>query len=221
MALPGHLPVLSSAIVMTRLWHLTRAALALLLVGTGAVAVWLAAGGADPPRTGALMWRDPLLEQGSWRIQSGNARWTPDGVTLRPDSNAPAMLLTAAPDSDFTFEVLAQPTSADSLYGLVIDWSPSHHSPVLVNGNGFAHVFTLVDDDARDIFGLAQWPWIRPGVAANRVRVDVRASQVEVRINQEWLVTFDRGPAAPELGLWAEGRVTFREAGLWTSEEGR
>lgn len=206
---------------MTWLWHLTRAAFVALLVGIGGVAGWITLGGADPPRAGSLRWRDPLTTQGQWRIDVGRADWTPNGVTLEPEGAAPAVLLTAAPEGDFTFEILAQPASGDTRYGLVIDWSSSRLTPVLVNGNGFVHVFQHRDGDTRDIFGLAQWPWIQPGAAANRVRVDVRAGRVEVRINHEWLAAFDRGPAAPELGLWAEGRVTFREAALWTSEEGR
>ncbi len=213
------------------LWRLARYGLGGLVLGVAALAAALALGLADPPRAGPLIWEDDF--------KHGLGRWdtiAPEGVRVAARDGAlvieftapgqTAFVLTDAPRGDFTFEVAAAQTAGESgaAYGLVFGWQgEARYAAALVNGNGYAEAWRQAGVARAVWFEWQQWPHILPGVEANRVRVDARAGQVSLRVNDERLIDA-AAEAEGRLGLVARslgsGRVVFSWARLWAGPDG-
>jgi hypothetical protein len=209
------------------LWRSAAWAFGAALLGVAGLAAALALGLADPPRAGPLVWSDDF--------QAGLGRWAFDGNpvgSLVPDPggllaefSAPgqwAAALTPAPAGDFTLEAGGAQTAGEigARYGLVFAWrDAADYAAALVNGNGYAEVFSFRAGERRVWFAFQQWPHILVGGEANRVRVDVRGPHVTVRVNDERVVEFDAPPTAGQVGVLAQsagpGRVLFNWVRLW------
>ncbi len=213
------------------LWRLATFGLALSVLAVAALATGLSLGWADPPRAGPLIWQDDF--------KAGTQRWQllpPAGGTLveqngallaefgPDDQEAWTVALTAAPEGDYTLEAAGTALGSGNAaaYGVVFGWQDAdHYAAVLVNGNGYAHVYQQAGAERRDWFVWQQSPIILYGNETNRVRVDVRAAGVTVRINDEILVA-GLPPISPgQLGVAARsgetGQVVFSWERVWGS----
>jgi hypothetical protein len=215
------------------LWRLASRGLVVCVLAVLALAGALALGVADSPRAGPLLWQDDF--------KHGTQRWTlspPTGGTLgaadgalvaafagSAGAEAPSAFgLTAAPITDYTLEVAGSAVSGESVaaYGLVYDWQDDQHfSALFIDGNGYAEAYHQAGAYRQTLFEWQQWPHILYGTDANRVRVDVRAQAVTLRINDELLAAGARAAARGQLGLAARSngpaRVVFSWVRVWAS----
>jgi hypothetical protein len=210
------------------LWRAAAWTFGAALLGVAGLAGALATGLADPPRAGALRWADDF--------QSGLGRWSlaahPEG-TLLPNAGGLsvdfsaadqwAAALTAPPTGDFTLEMGGAQTGGDlgAYYGVTFGWGDAqNYSAALINGNGYAVVFTMTAGERHEWFALQQWPHILVGGEGNRVRVDVQGARVTVRVNDERVTAFEMastpaGLAGPLAQSTGAGWVQFNWVRLW------
>jgi len=213
------------------MWRAVTVGFFAVLAGVSALAVALALGAADPPRAGPLLWEETFQgaisrwelgasEGASIQVRGGAlvAEFTASGQT--------AWAITSAPAGNFTLEIAAAQALGEIgvQYGLVFDWrSETDYAAVLMNGNGYAEAFQQTGEGRAAWFPFQQWPHILYGTEANRVRVDVRGSQVSARINDELLFEADPNDFdGRKLGVLAHaegaGRVVFGWVKVWAEE---
>ena len=211
------------------LWQIARWGFIAALVSVSALALGLSLGLAYPPRAGPLLWQDDFkVDSTRWEFSA------PTGGALAPRQGALAaefttpdqlvLGLTAGPAGDFTLEIAGTQTAGESgaVYGLVFGWQDeAHYNAVLVNSNGYAEAYRQDGPERQQWFAWQQWPHILVQPESNRVRVDVRAARVIVRINDERLVeaAANGAPARGRLGVLARsigpGEVVFSWVRVW------
>jgi hypothetical protein len=184
-----------------------------LLLSVALLAWALSQGIADPPRAGPLQWEeaDPqrlaLWEQITRPAVPLTPTVTNGVLVVGLPAAAEALsvtLITATTTSDFTLEAaLAQnATPIELAYGIVFHWhDAANYSAALINGNGYAEAYELRNGVKQSWFAWAQWPHILYGTDANRLRVDVRGTQVIIRVNDEVVTRAESTLIGGQLGV--------------------
>lgn len=200
-----------------------------LVIGLAGLAGALSLGLADPPRAGPLAWavdfKPPAALAGwQWLAAPGGTLAPAEGA-LRADlplTGTQALALAGDPlTGDFTLEVAgAQTGGAPGVaYGAVWGWHDGNNfNAALVNGNGYAQVFSVRGGQRLEVFRWAQWPHILAAPEANRVRVDVRGPAVTVRVNDDVLATshlHNAGQVGVLVRAEVPGAVTIAWVRLW------
>jgi hypothetical protein len=124
-------------------------------------------------------------------------------------------------DPPGTIELTAslQSGPAESGYGVWWGENADHvQGLVAVNGNGY---LTIVQAE-QPIMEWQPWPHVRSAGDSNRLRVDIEAGQVVVRINDEFTASFEAESGDPlQIGLYAESFntggavVAFERIRVW------
>jgi hypothetical protein len=167
----------------------------------------------------AVGWNDPRPH----RPPDWQATGLPLDVAAPPGQDAHAWVDQTA--SDVSFEVLAMPVSGPDFngYGVLIRALDEGNGYVFaVSGDGYYTVLRLEDGQETALVDWQQFPHVRRGQAANRLRVTCVGATCHFTINDEYAaeVTDSTYPAG-RLGLWArsfergEVVVRFLAAHTW------
>jgi len=129
---------------------------------------------------------------------------------------------------DFTLEVQAIPLSDADFngYGLVYRaQDPAHYYAFAVGGDAYYAILRVDGDEEAALVDWRQFPHVRRGRQANRLRVSCEGATCRFFVNDEYAVTVeDAAWLEGEVGLWARGfddrvAVRFDSAHLWREGE--
>jgi hypothetical protein len=198
-----------------RAGQLGRAALIGSLAFAAVLLAFSLAGVSDPKPAGPLRLDDPLDADAGWLPLDESGHWEPvaGGFQLTVQEAGRTALIqspyTIQPPA--TIEITATQTGGppEGAYGLW--WGDERITVVGVKGNGYYGVFPLDDGDVDYIVEWVPFPHVRPQGEANRLWVDFREGQAEVRINEDVATTFDwPSDKSFRVGFYVE---TFWEGG--------
>ncbi|HHH40986.1 MAG TPA: hypothetical protein ENK56_03155 [Chloroflexi bacterium] len=199
---------------------------------------------ADPPRWlwKGVLWTLTLMLAGGVALSLAiGAGWNSPRPTAPPDRRLPSPLeLTAAapqrwetrlldqPVGPFTLEAVAAPIEGSDFsgYGLVFRArSPEQYAVFGVGPDGYLAVLRVEGGIETPLLDWQQFPHIRRGRAANRLRVSCAGGVCHFWVNDEYVaaVPDELGPSG-DVGLWVrrlegeEVRVRFEQVALWRGE---
>jgi hypothetical protein len=130
------------------------------------------------------------------------------------------------PSGDFTFEVTALPLIDPDLglcdYGLVYRaQDATRYYAFTVGSDGYYAVTRLEGETVTSLVAWQQFPHVRRGGGANRLRVTCAGNTCTFTINDEYAATVEDDVwLSGDVGLWARGFdggavVEFRSARVW------
>jgi len=191
------------------LWRGALGLMVLMLLGALALIVALALGWNSPGPTSPPDWQAPDLP-----------------LDVEAPSNGTAVALLGHPGSDFTLEVEATPLSGSDFngYGLVYRaQDESHYYAFAVGSDGYYAVLRVADGEEAELVNWQQFPHVRRGRQANRLRVVCEGPTCRFYVNDEYAATVeDYTWPAGDVGLWARGfgdggvAVQFLNACVWS-----
>lgn len=193
-----------------RLWHSALGAMALVLLSTLALIVALALGWNNPRPTRSPDWQATDL---------------PLHLAAVPGETTVSLL--EYPNDDFTFEVEAAPLSAPDSgfdgYGLVYRApSATDYYVLAVGSDGYYAVLQVMGDEEAMLVDWQQFPHVRRGKRANRLRVACAGPTCRFYINDEYATTVEDDTwLAGDVGLWVRSfgneavDVQFLTANVW------
>jgi hypothetical protein len=194
-----------------RLWQAVLGLLILVLMGMLALIVALALGWNSPRPTRPPDWQAPDLPR-----------------TLVASPNETTVSLLGHPSSDFTLEVEATPHSGLDLdgYGLVYRaQDTANYYAFAVGSDGYYAILRVQGGQETELVGWQQFPHIRRGEHANRLRVTCVGTTCHFTINDERTISIqDETWITGDVGLWVHsfgnGDVTvqFSRAFVWLGE---
>ncbi len=194
------------------LWTGTLGLMALALVGALALIVALALGWNSPGPTRPPDWQSPGLPL---RLEVGPNK-----------ANETTVSLLDYPGSDFTLEVEAFPLSSLDFngYGLVYRaQDATHYYAFAVGSDGYYAVLRVAGDEETALVDWQQFPHVRRGRQANRLRVACAGATCRFYVNDEYAATVEDDTwLAGDVGLWVcgfgDGGVTveFLNARVWS-----
>jgi hypothetical protein len=186
-------------------------ALAALFLGVLGLVGALALGWNNPRPPGAPDWEAPGL---------------PLALEAAPQSAAAQLL--GPGGRDFSYEVEAAPEAGPAFngYGLLYRAQDATHGYVLaVGSDGYYALLRLEGGAETALVEWQQFPHVRRGRAANRLRVRCAGPACALYINDEYAATVsDDTWLEGEVGLWVRAfedepvRVAFAAARLWRVE---
>lgn len=175
-----------------RLWNIFLGLLTLMLTGALVLIVALALGWNSPYPRRAPDWQAPDL---------------PLQLEARPNEFSVALL--ERESGDFTLEVEAIPRSGPDFngYGLVYRAQDADHYGVFaVGSDGYYAILRVVGDEEVALVDWQQFPHIRRGRQANRLRVACVGPTCRFAINDEHVVTVEDDTwLSGDVGLWVRG----------------
>ena len=132
------------------------------------------------------------------------------------------------PIGDFTLEVQAVPLSGPDLNGYGVLYraqDAAHYYAFAIAGDGYYSVLQVADGEEASLVDWQQFPHIRRGQQANRLRVTCEGPTCRFYINDEYTNTVeDTTWLSGDVGLWArsfgDGDVEVRcvDVRVWTEE---
>lgn len=168
----------------------------------------------------ALGWNDPRPARPPDWMATGTPR------QLRAISNETTVALLGQSGSDFTFEVVARPIAGPDSgfysYGLIYRAQDAdHYYAFAVGGDGYYAVLRVEGQQETVLIPWQQFPHIRRGQQANRLRVRCADVTCRFTINDEHAVTIeDAAWLSGPVGLWTRGydadvQVAFEQVQGW------
>nr|HID14621.1 hypothetical protein [Anaerolineae bacterium] len=137
--------------------------------------------------------------------------WAAPGLplTLEATSDEAVVTLMGRPSSDFTLEVEAVPLSGPDFngYGLTYRAQDSaHYYAFAVDSDGYYAVLRVAGDEETALVDWQQFPHVRRGQQANRLRVACAGATCRFYVNDEYAATVEDGTwLAGDVGLWVRG----------------
>lgn len=208
----------SSSEVPHWLWYAVVGGLALVVATALGLIVALALGWNNPRPSGPPDWQAPGLPR---RVQA-----PPDsaiiellGSLVGGDSNArPAFVL------DGTMAPVAGPDFNG--YGLAYRaQDPTRYSVFAVGSDGYYAVLRVAGDEVTPLVAWQQFPHIRRGRLANRLRVECSGATCDFYINDEYATSIEDDTwIEGDFGLWVRSfdeeavEVEFTTVGVWARE---
>jgi hypothetical protein len=181
-----------------------------LMVGL-ALIVALALGWNNPRPTRSPDWEAPGLP-----------------LSLETTSNEAVVTLLGYLSGDFTLEVEAAPLSGPDFngYGLVYRAQDgAHYYAFAVGADGYYSVLRVEGDEETPLVDWQQFPHVRRGRQANRLRVNCAGPTCRFYINDEYATTVEDSTwLTGDVGLWVRGFgdedvvVQFVNARVWAEE---
>ena len=177
-------------------WQASLAALAgaALLV---ALLLGLALGGVGEVRPVGTLTLDRVPADSVTLADSGAHLFTPLDAALRPPGSAELTLTLTDGPPETGYGVWAAGDSGETL-------------AVAVTGTGYYGAFLLGEGDAGRLDDWRPYPHVRPVGQPNRIRLDVRGSILEVRVNDELAGAYPFRSGLGEVGVYVE---TFEAGG--------
>ena len=179
----------------------------------------------------ALGWRSPTPRRAPDSVWSwtgdGSATLTDNGYQLhllQPNQRAWATAGQQVADFDLELNTRSLLSSEDVGYGLLYRYqNPANYYLFTVGGDGYYTIAVVQDSALTPLRVWQQWPHVRRGAAANRLRVRCEGEVCHFFINGESTATVvDDTFASGDLGLWAQTfsddvlNVVFEDTLLWT-----
>ena len=190
------------------LWRGALGLVALVLAGALALVVALALGWNNPGPTRSPDWQAPDLPLG-----------------IEAPSNSTTVSLLGHSGSDFTCEVGAIPLSGPDFngYGLVYRAQDStRYYAFAIGSDGYYAVLRVTSDEETELVNWQQFPHVRRGQQANRLRVACAGATCRFYVNDEYAATVEDDTwLAGDVGLWVRGfedggvTVQFLDARVW------
>ncbi len=192
------------------LWHSALGAMALVLLSALALIVALALGWNSPRPTRPPDWQAPDLP-----------------LRLTAASGETTALLLNHPGDDFTLEVEAVPLSGPDSgfdgYGLVYRaQDAANYYAFAVGSDGYYAILQVMEDEETVLVDWQQFPHIRRGKQANRLRVSCAGPTCRFYINDEYAATVEDDTwLAGDVGLWVHSfgdeavGVQFAKVHVW------
>ena len=179
------------------LWRGGLGLMTLALAGALALIVALALGWNSPRPTHPPDWEAPGLP-----------------LDLQAPRDETTTSLLAHPSGDFAFEAQAIPLSGPDFddYGLVYRaQGPAHYYVFAIGGDGCYAVLRVAGDEETPLVDWQQFPHVRRGRQANRLRVECAGATCRFYVNDEYAATVEDGTwLSGDVGLWVRG---FEEGG--------
>jgi hypothetical protein len=194
--------------VNRQLWFSALGLTALALAGALALILALALGWNSPRPTRTPDWEAPGLP-----------------VRLGAVSTGTTVSLLGHPGGDFVLEVDATPLSGSDFngYGLVYRaQGPARYYAFAVGGDGYYAILRVAGNEESALAEWQQFPHVRRGRQANRLRVACTGPTCHFYINDEYSVTVeDNTWLMGDAGLWVRGfegdvAVQFESVRVWT-----
>ena len=202
------------------LWYTVVGGLALVLAGALGLIIALSLGWNDPRPSGPPDWQAAGLPR---RLEA-----PPDstaiellGYSPRPDSGSG----TTSGLDGFIFQAIAAPVAGPEFngYGLVYRaQDATHYSVFAVGSDGYYAVLRVVGDEEAPLVEWQQFPHIRRGRLANRLRVECAGPACEFYINDEYATTVEDDTwLQGDFGLWVRSfeeepvEAEFTTIGVW------
>ncbi len=193
------------------LWKLTLALLVLTLGSAAALLLALSLGW-NPPHPAA---QPPHTLSAPLSLE-----------VVAPEQQALQLLERAAPP--FTLEARVQPAGGSELTasGLVFQARDDRHYTVFAVGmDGYLAVLQVDDTTPTPLLDWQQFPHIRRGPSANRLRLSCSGQRCQFWVNDEYVTALDSPPGSGDgVGLWlqraggAYARATFDPIVLWQTQ---
>ena len=192
-----------------RLWNLALGLMALALAVGVALVAALALGWNNPRPTHLPDWRPAGLP-----------------LSLITTSDRDTVTLLGWPSGDFTLEAEALPLSGPTFngYGLVYRAQDTdHYYAFAVGSDGYYAVLRIAEGEETPLVDWQQFPHIRRGHQANRLRVICSSSTCRFYVNDEYATnTEDDTWSTGDVGLWVRSfseesvAVQFTDVRAWT-----
>ncbi len=174
------------------LWRGGLGLITLTLAGALALIIALALGWNSPRLTRPPDWAAPGL---------------PLDLQASPDETTTSLL--AHPSGDFALEVEAIPLSGSDFngYGLIYRaQDPAHYYAFAAGSDGYYAVLRVAGDEETPLVDWQQFPHVRRGRQANRLRVECAGATCRFYINDEYAATVEDGTwLTGDVGLWVRG----------------
>lgn len=195
-----------------------------LLVGLGLVAA-LAMGWRAPTPRRAPDWTADGASM--WQVQGdGTLTFTPAGYQWclsAPEQHAWA--IAGQPVADFDLVMVARSSldSEDIGYGVLYRYQDrDNHYLFAVGADGYYTVALVRGGRLTPVHDWQEWPHVRRGAGANRLRIRCQGATCRFYINGEFTAEItDRTFLSGDIGLWVETfsdpalAVTFEQVRLW------
>jgi hypothetical protein len=190
------------------LWHGTLGLMALVLIVALALVIALALGWNNPRPARLPDWQAPGL---------------PLDLEAAPNETATSLLGHSI--GDFTLEVKAAPLTGSDFagYGLIYRaQDPAHYYAFAAGGDGYYAILRVDGDEETALVEWQQFPHVRRGGQANRLRVECAGATCRFYINDEHAATVEDGTwIEGDVGLWVRGfeenvPVRFISVHVWT-----
>jgi hypothetical protein len=180
--------------------------------------VALASGWNNPRPSGPPDWRAPDLP----RLLAA-----PPGDTTLEQLSCP--LTSEAPASrGFVLEGILAPAPGPEFngYGLAYGLQDTtHYSVFALGSDGYYAVLRVSGDVETPVVTWQQFPHIRRGSQANRLRIECSGSTCDFHINDEYATSAEAGPALQgDCGLWVRSfedepiEVEFTSLAVWVDD---
>jgi hypothetical protein len=193
------------------LWNGALGLMALVLAGGLALIVALALGWNNPRPARPPDWQAPGLP-----------------LRLEATSDRAAVALLGWSSSDFTLEGQAVPLSGPEFngYGLVYRAQDGAHYYVLaVGSDGYYAILRVAGDEEVPLVDWQQFPHVRRGRGANRLRLSCAGPTCRFYVNDEYATAVeDEAWLAGDVGLWVRSfgdetvAVEFLDLHVWAEE---
>ena len=191
-----------------RLWNSLLGLLTLTLGGGLVLVSALALGWNDPSPSRPPDWQPPDLP-----------------ITLRAPEDTLIVVPLGHSSGDFTMEIEAVPVSGSDLnaYGLTYRASDvTAYYAFGIGSDGYYAILRIAADEERELVEWQQFPHVRRGQQANRLRVDCAGATCHYYINDEYVTTMeDSAELVGDVGIWAhafeagEIAVQFNQIQVW------
>jgi len=167
----------------------------------------------------ALGWNNPR--------PTGAPDWQASGLPLYLEarSNQTTMTLLSHPNSDFVLEVEAIPISGPDFngYGLAYRAQDSvHYYTFAIGGDGYYAILKVMETEDIPLVEWQQFPHIRRGRQANRLRAACTGPTCHFYINDEYATSVEDGTwLTGDVGLWVRSfedgdvAVHFVDVRVW------
>jgi hypothetical protein len=199
---------LQSAIRTRHLWNTALSLISLALVAALALIIALALG-----------WNSPRPN----RPPDWEASGLPRRLVASPGRTAVALL--GYPGNDLTLEVEALPLAGPDFngYGLVYRaQDEAHYVSFAIGSDGYYAVLRVAGDEETPLVDWQQFPHVRRGQQANRLRVTCAGPTCHFFINDEYATTIEDDTwLTGDVGLWvhsfqdADVAIQFRDVRAW------
>lgn len=158
--------------------------------------------------------------------------WQASGfpICLGSSSNDDVVSLLSYSSSDFILEAEATPLSGPGFngYGLVYRAQDSaHYYTFAVGSDGYYGVLRVAGEEETPLVDWQQFPHVRRGRQANRLRVACAGATCRFYVNDEYAVTVEDDTwLAGDVGLWVRGfgdedvAIQFLNARVWIRSAG-
>lgn len=160
---------------------------------------------------------------------TGSPEWQATNLPLRLEATSghTVVALLDRSGDDFTLEVKTALLSGPTFNGYGVVYraqDDAHYTAFAVSGDGYYAILQVAEEVEIPLVDWQQFPHIRRGHEANRLRVSCAGFTCQFFINDEYAASVDQDEhAAGNMGLWVRsfgnGDVTaeFAQARVWTA----